>query len=115
MLASLLARLLPLLTLSVRQNVADLCVGVAHQLAHALMLLLGRERGVVVNRLHLLIALSEDRAKLLLLSICQIKPLRHMPQLLVRVGHVPVLAGGWCCCVGGWRLRLRASRKGRQH
>jgi len=115
MLASLLTRLLPLLTLSVRQNVADLRVGVAHQLAHVLMLLLSRERGVVVNGLHLLIALSENGSKLLLLGICQVEPLRHMPQLLVRVGHVPVLPGCWCCCVGGWRLRLRASRKCRQH
>jgi hypothetical protein len=38
-----------------------------------------------------------------------------MPQLLVRVGHVPVLPGHWRCCVGGWRLRLRACRKCRQH
>jgi hypothetical protein len=115
MLAPLLARLFPLLALSVRQDVADLRVGVAHQLAHVLMLLLRRERRVVVNGLHLLIAFSEDGAKLLLLGICQIEPLRHMLQLLVRVGHVPVVASCWCRCVGGWRLRLRASRKCRQH
>jgi hypothetical protein len=38
-----------------------------------------------------------------------------MLQLLVRVGHVPVVPSGWCRCVGGWRLGLRASRKCRQH
>ena len=74
---SLFAGFVPLLALRIGQDVTHLSHAVAHELTHLVVPLLRRERGIVPDRHHLLIAIDENRPDLLLLSISQIEHPGH--------------------------------------